>query len=222
MKLSKNWDYLSSVLALSTILFMGACMDKSSNNSSGTVIILNGPSSVGKSSIIKAFQTKQSTPWLSIGIDNFFVGVLPPKFYLESKPEHYTVMRGIASEDKDGKLFTLEVGPEGQKVIKGMHRAIAAYAQAGNNVIVDYIKYEQPWIADLKNSLQGINVIWVGVTASLESVEQREKGRGTSPEGHARSHYSTVHQEMSYDLMLDTDSLMPEQSADQIIKIMKK
>ena len=203
------------------ILFTVGCMNNTTSSKSGTVIILNGPSSVGKSSIIKAFQAKQSIPWLSIGIDNFFVGVLPPKFYLESKPEHYVVMHGIPSEDKDGKLFTLEVGSEGQKVIKGMHRAIAAYANAGNNVIVDYIKYEQAWLPDLREALHGINVIWVGITASLETIQQREKKRGTSPEGHARSHYHTVHQSINYDLILDTDNLTPEQASDEIIKLMQ-
>lgn len=203
------------------ILFTGGCMNNTTNNKLGTVIILNGPSSVGKSSIIKAFQAKRPEPWLSIGIDNFFVGVLPPKFYLESKPEHYTVMHGISSEDKDGKLFTLEIGPEGQKVIRGMHKAIAAYAQCGNNVIVDYIKYEQDWITDLKEALHGINVIWIGVTASLESIQEREKKRGTSPEGHARSHYHTVHQGINYDLTIDSGNLTPEQVSDQIITLMQ-
>jgi chloramphenicol 3-O phosphotransferase len=219
MTLFKNICYTACFGVV--ILFTGGCMNNSTSSKSGTVIILNGPSSVGKSSIIKAFQAKQSIPWLSIGIDNFFVGVLPPKFYLESKPEHYTVMRGIASEDKDGKLFTLEVGTEGQKVINGMHRAIAAYANAGNNVIVDYIKYEQAWLPDLRKALHGINVIWVGVTASLETIQQREKKRGTSPEGHARSHYHTVHQSINYDLILDTDNLTPEQASDEIIKLMQ-
>ena len=152
--------FVKTLGLVTSILFMDGCMNDSARSNSGMVIILNGPSSVGKSSIIKAFQAKQSEAWLSIGIDNFFVGVLPPKFYLESTSEHHAVMRGIASEDKEGKLFTLEVGPEGQKVIRGMHRAIAAYAQAGNNVIVDYIKYEQDWIKDLTDALHGVRVVW--------------------------------------------------------------
>ena len=85
-----------------------------------------------------------------------------------------------------------------------MHRAIAAYANTGNNVVVDYIKYEPEWLPDIQNALHGIKVIWVGVTANLESIEQREKKRGTSPEGHARSHYHTVHQGITYDLMINT------------------
>lgn len=213
---------LKSVVMGMILVMMGACVNKEKTPQAGTVIILNGPSSVGKSSIIRAFQAQQAVPWLGIGIDNFFVGVLPPQFYLEDTPEHRLVMHGIASEDKQGKLFTLEVGPEGQKVIKGMHRAIAAYAQVGNNVIVDYIQYYPAWIADLKNVLQGVNVVWVGVTASLQSIEQREKQRGTSPVGHARSHYHTVHQGMKYDVMLDTDVLTPEQAANKINSFIKK
>lgn len=218
--LSKKFLY--PLYTIIVILCMGGCMNKPSTTKSGMVILLNGPSSVGKSSIVKAFQAKQTIPWLSIGIDNFFVGVLPAKFYLESKPEHYTVMHGVASKDKGGELFTLTVGPEGRKVIRGMHKAIAAYAQAGNNVIIDYIQYENDWMDDLREALHGIDVIWVGVTASLETIQKREKQRGTSPIGHARSHYNTVHKGMKYDLMINTDEMKPEQAADKIIEILPK
>jgi chloramphenicol 3-O phosphotransferase len=196
---------------------------KKSTIKPGTVIILNGPSSVGKSSIIKALQAKQTSPWLSIGIDNFFVGVIPPKFYLEPKPEHFAVMQGVASVDAQGnKLFTLHVGAEGQKIIKGMHESIAAYAHAGNNVIVDYIQYEPAWHTDLQKALTDNPVLWVGVTAPLAAIEEREKKRGTSPTGHARSHYDSVHQGMAYDLMLDTEKITPEQCADKIIELLKR
>src|SRR5690606_5603281 len=108
--------------AILFLFFVGIIMVRSSMVNKleyGTVIILNGPSAVGKSSIMRAFQAKRVEPWLGIGIDNFFVGVLPPKFYMEDKPEHHAVMRGIASEDEQGKLFTLHIGAAGQKVIKG-------------------------------------------------------------------------------------------------------
>lgn len=192
------------------------------NTNSGTVIILNGPSAVGKSSIIRAFQAKHKEVWLGLGIDNLFVGVLPPKFYLEDKPEHHVVMHGVATQDAHGKLFTLHIGQEGQKVIKGMHRAIAAYAKAGNNVMVDYIMYDPAWLNDLKYSLSGLPVVYVGVTASLPTLEQREKARGTSPEGHARSMYETVHQGWKYDLMINTDEMTPEQIVERIDGYLEK
>ncbi len=193
-----------------------SCIFKKNTNNYGTVIILNGTSAVGKSSIMRAFQAKHVEPWLGIGIDNFFVGVLPAKFYLEDKPEHHTVMRGVASEDAQGKLFTLHIGEQGQKIIKGMHRAIAAYAKEGNNVIVDYIMYDPTWHNDLISALSGVQVISVGVTASLPVVQQREKMRATSPEGHARSIYDTVHQGWKYDLEINSDEMTPEQIADKI------
>jgi chloramphenicol 3-O phosphotransferase len=187
----------------------------------GKVIILNGPSSVGKSSIIKAFQLKQTTPWLGTGIDHLYVGVIPLN-WLDDKPEHRAIMSIETLQDQNGhKIVKAVFGPEGEKVIKGMHRAIAAYAHAGNNLIIDYIKYEQDWLADLQEVLKDIKVIWVGVTASLESIEQREKKRATSPEGHARSHYDTVNGGINYDLILNTDSLTSEQAADEIIKFVK-
>jgi len=198
------------------------CMKNKKLNLSGTVIIVNGTSASGKSSIVKAFQDKNQELWLGTGIDHLYVGVMPPKF-LDDKQEHYSVMHVDTSKDKDGsKVATAIFGPDGLKVIKGMHRAIAAYANAGNNVIVDYIQYDSSWLIDLKEVLKGLNIIWVGVTASLESIEHREEKRGTSPEGHARSHYHTIHQGIDYDLMLDTDRLTPEQAAEEIIKLIKK
>jgi len=209
------------VFVVLSILTMSGCMNEKSNNNVGTVIILNGPSSVGKSSIIKAFQAKQKTPWLGTGIDHLYVGVIPSN-WLDDKPEHHAIMTIKTVTDDKGPIVTAIFGPEGHKVIRGMHRAIAAYAHAGNNVIVDYIKYEPEWIADIKEALKGAKVIWVGVNASLESIEKREKERGTSPQGHARSHYNTVHQGMNYDLTLNTDKLSPEQSADKIIEFIKE
>jgi chloramphenicol 3-O phosphotransferase len=131
-------------------------------------------------------------------------------------------MQGVASEDAQGKLFTLHIGAQGQKIIKGMHRAIAAYAKAGNNVIVDYIMYDPSWLNDLQSVLSDVSVISVGVTASLPVVQQREKMRATSPEGHARSIYNTVHQGWKYDLEINSDEMTPEQIADKIDEYMRK
>ena len=220
MKFKKSLFVLLLLFGIVTSLLLYQKNERNfMQNHIGTVIILNGPSSVGKSSIIKAFQAKQNTPWLGTGIDHLYVGVIPLN-WLDDKPEHHAIMTTATTEDEAGPTVTAVFGPGGENVIRGMHRSIAAYAHAGNNQIVDYIKYENAWLEDLQNVLRGINVIWVGVKASLESIEQREKTRGTSPVGHARSHYDTVHEGMNYDLILDTDSLTSEQAADEIIKFM--
>jgi chloramphenicol 3-O phosphotransferase len=221
MQFSINYVVVATIVLLGLIIISRAY--KKSTSNTGTVIILNGPSCAGKSSIIEAFQKKQGSPWLSVGLDSFFVRVLPAKYFMEDKPEYQSVLHCVTSEEKGRRVFTLIVGPEGQKVIKGMHLAIAAYATCGNNVIVDYIQYDPAWVSDLKEVLKDIKVVWVGVTASLETLEQREKSRGRPQvEGHVRSHYPTVHQGIKYDLTVNTDELKPEAAADKIIGLLMR
>ena len=56
----------------------------------------------------------------------------------------------------------------------------------------------------------------------LKAIEEREKKRATSPEGHARSHYDTVHSFDDYDLVIDDPTLSAEEIARQIQRYMDK
>ena len=204
-----KYSIVSLVIALVAIGFYSFYASKPTSASpKGTIIVLNGASASGKSSIQREFANMSRQLWLKVGIDNFFVGLLPEKFIMGPLPEDLkpeeVVMKGIPSTDDRGPLFTLIVGPAGQKVIAGMHRAIAAYASQGNNVIVDYIAYENAWLKDLANVLKDYTVYFVGVDIPLDVLEQREKVRATSPVGHARSHYDSVHAHGVYDLRVDT------------------
>ncbi len=180
----------------------------------GIVILLNGASASGKSTLQKELQKLFPTPYLGIGLDNFFVGVLPTRFVTGPRQDgdinQELVMQGVPSVDDQGnKLFTLLVGPVGDQIMRGMHHAIAAYAAQGNNCIVDYITYKKEWVTDLCAALDGITVYVIGVDSDLEILEEREKARGRSfVEGHARSHYETVHTFMNntYDLRVNTST----------------
>lgn len=105
------------------------------------------------------------------------------------------------------------MGPAGDRIIYGMHRSIGEYAKVGNNIVVDYILYKPEWLDDLKQSLKGRKVYLVGVNAPLSIIEERERARQTSPVGHSRSHYDTVHLGVVYDLEIDTSKMTPEESA---------
>ncbi len=83
-------------------------------------------------------------------------------------------------------------------------------------IIVDYILYDQTWLKELVTILKDCNVIFVGVYIPLEILEQREKQRATSPVGHARSHFDTVHGPNIYDLKLDSFILTSQQCAEKI------
>ena len=178
------------------------------NKRSGTVIILNGPSASGKSSIQKEFQALMMPKlWIKVGIDTLFDQPMPD-ITLENLAywQSSNAIRWVESTvDKDqNNIITLYVGAEGENVAYGMNSAIAAYAKSGCNVIVDYIAYKKEWIDDLQQQLKDIKTYWIKVALPLEVIEAREAARGTSPKGHARSHYDSVYWNIAYDLEVNS------------------
>jgi len=197
-----------------------------SGSKSGTVIILNGPSGSGKSSVQKEFQ-KLCMPnlWIKVGIDNLFDNVMP-----EITPENMSFwqsenpIRWIeTSKDKEeNPIVTLFVGKQGEQVAYAMNSAIAAYAKNGCNVIVDYIAYKKEWFADLQQKLASIKTYYIAVEIPLEILEQREAARGTSPKGHARSHYFYVYGDKKYDLTVNSHKNSAKDIALQIKEFIEK
>lgn len=206
------------LLTLTGTLFM--TFNKSATAQTGTVIILNGPSCAGKTSIQKAFQqVMMPNLWCKIGIDTLFDASMPNitpenmNFWTSENP-----IRWVESTyDEQGyKILPLFLGDQGKKIAYAMNGAIAAYAQNGCNVIVDYIAYDPAWLTDLQQKLKVVKTYYVAVDISLEVLEEREKARGTSPEGHARSHYFTVYGNIPYDLRVNSEKNTPEEITVQL------
>jgi len=187
----------------------------------GTVIILNGPSAAGKSGIQKSIQKLAEVPYLNIGIDNFFNDLFPDehgKLGQKTQKDFGHDLRWVTIENN---LVYLHVGPDGKKIVDGMHKAIAAYAQAGNNIVVDYIMYEPSWLQDLLRELKDCSVYLVGIHVPLDLLQARERARSTSPIGHAGSHYHTVHFGNVYDLEIDNTTISSDEAAMQILDFVK-
>ena len=192
----------------------------------GKIIVLNGPSGSGKSSIQKEFQ-KLMMPnlWVKVGIDNLFDSPMPDitmenmSFWQSKNPIRWVE----DSADVDGhKIITLFVGPQGDKVAYAMNSAIAAYAQNGCSVIVDYIAYDQKWLQDLEDKCSGFTTYYVKVEIPLDVLEKREEARGTSPKGHARSHYLTVYGDIKYDLIVNSGNNSAQQIAQELKELIEK
>ncbi|MCB1213750.1 MAG: chloramphenicol phosphotransferase, partial [Chlamydiia bacterium] len=70
----------------------------------GKIIYLNGPSSVGKSSLAKDLQTALNEPYLHIGIDRL-IGMMPEKINDWSGQEPQSPPQGFSwqtAEDENG------------------------------------------------------------------------------------------------------------------------
>lgn len=168
----------------------------------GTIIVLNGTSSSGKTSIVRALQDVLEEPFVDAGIDKFIRAL--PRRYLD-RPLWDEVL-GLATE----------AGPVGQRLISGMHHSIVALSRAGNNIVADHVLVERGWLEECTRLFCGLPAFLVGVRCPLDILEQREAARADRTLGQARAQFPLVHAHGIYDLEVDTSKASAEACAQQI------
>jgi chloramphenicol 3-O-phosphotransferase len=92
-----------------------------------------------------------------------------------------------------------------------MHHAVAAFAQAGTNVIVDEMLLDRAVLSGWAQTLAPCQTYLIKVQASLATLEAREVQR-RHPPGLARGHYA-VNDIPVCDRLIDTTSTPPEDAA---------
>ena len=147
-------------------------------NHKGRIILLNGTSSAGKSTLAQALRRE-----------------LEPQF-------HYYASDQLADEgfrplDRDVRCQWR------QAFFDGFHRSIPAFANAGIDLLVEHIVEEQSWAQDLEKLLAPFDVFWVGVHAPIEELEQRERMRRDRQIGEGLYHLKT-HSFCQYQIEIDT------------------
>ena len=93
-----------------------------------------------------------------------------------------------------------------------MRRAIAALAEAGNDMIVDEVLLGEG-AEDYRALLADFDLKFVGVVAPLEVIEAREKQRGDRLLGLARWQFDRVHVGIDYDFVVDSSTASAESCA---------
>lgn len=170
------------------------------------IIILNGVGSVGKTSIAKALQEITATPFLHVSMD-VFCDMLPPAYF-----DHPDGMRFVTGESDGKPSVVIHSGPVMDRLMDGMRRSVAALAASGNDLIVDDVMLSnEP--DEYRRVMAPYSVHWVGVKASLEVLEAREKARGDRLIGLARWQFDRVHAGRQYDLEIDTGNITPAAAA---------
>lgn len=149
-----------------------------------SIIFLHGASSSGKSTIARALQDRIDLPFWHISIDHLRdAGVLPSR-----------------------RIDSGEFAWRGLRAgfFAGFHRSLAAYASAGNNLIVEHILDTPGCQAELADLLAAYDVYFVGVHCPLEELVRREAARGDRGLGSAERDFHTIHQGVRYDLVLQS------------------
>lgn len=162
----------------------------------GRIILLNGASSSGKSSLARALQARIETPFWHISIDHLRdAGVLPTE----------RIRRGEFDWRAMREPFFI-----------GFERSLPAYIGAGNDLIVEYIMESELWLHRLVATLAGHDVFFVGIHCALAELERREIARGDRPVGDARRDYFRIHSYCAYDCEVDGMN-DPSANADAVI-----
>jgi chloramphenicol 3-O phosphotransferase len=169
----------------------------------GKLIVLNGGSSAGKTSLAQAFQDVADECWIHLGIDVFWFALPPAQLDLTRvRPEYYTWHSAV---EEDGlEYFTVHPGPLLYRAMHARHHAIRAYLDHGLNVIADEVIWKRDWLLDALRIFHGCQVWMVGVHVSDAEGARREQERGNRYPGWNRGSARAAHAHVEYDFELDT------------------
>lgn len=161
----------------------------------GRVLLLNGASSAGKTSLAYALQQREpEAPWMVMSVDAFLSMCAPHA--------------GRATETEDKSALPL---------VGAFHAGIAAAARAGAWVIVDHVVGErEAWLEDLTARLQGLPCARVKVTCREDVLRYREHTRSDrfADWEHARRQAVEIHALLDYDACADTTEHSPARCAE--------
>lgn len=159
----------------------------------GKIIIINGPSSAGKTTLALALQKHLDIPFIRFSFDLFLDHKAFP-------------MEGI----RNGTFSWDSMRPS---VFRGIHQCLPALAKAGNNIIFDHIIETKMWLDNLLSLITDLDVFFVGVHCSLPELERREMQRGDRRAGEARQDFESVHGITSYDLEINSENALDDNVA---------
>lgn len=180
----------------------------------GSVIVLSGPSSSGKSTLAAALQRRFAVDgecWFVYAMDDYFAKV-PFDWVTAGRHIGKHAADGVVLEIVDG-VFQMRMGPIGRQVLTAWRGAVGAAVRAGLNVIADVVILTEDEWRGWQEELQGIDAHWVRVQIALEVLESREQARSDRMTGHARSQYEQAYRYPTYDAHVDTGVLDPDAAA---------
>jgi chloramphenicol 3-O phosphotransferase len=154
----------------------------------GKIILLNGTSSSGKSTLAKGLQRVLSEPFLHFQLDAF-IEMLP--------------------RTDDSEIF--------RTMVRGMNQSVVAMSNEGNNLIVDHVLINSDWLLQLLEVLHENDVLFVGIDCPLEELDRREKMRDAGRQGFARQQFENIHKDKIYDVSINTFELKPDECVQKVL-----
>ena len=138
------------------------------------IILLNGCSSAGKSSISEKIMELSEEPWLNFSLSTFW-NALSPKYKGFGEKSNEGLRFILGRNKQDLPINEVEINPYGAKVLNSMPKVFKQLVDDGHNLIIEEVILEQKYLKNYKDSLENYQVCFVRVNCGLTTLENREK-----------------------------------------------
>ncbi|HAQ61908.1 TPA: hypothetical protein DCR49_07920 [Candidatus Delongbacteria bacterium] len=155
------------------------------------IILLNGVSSSGKTTVGKAIQNLSDDTYFLLGLDTTFE-MLPEK--------------------SKGDLKYVDMA------LSNLHKLIYNLAKDEANLIVDHLIVREEEIRELITLNKEFEIYFIKIDCDLQIINKREIERGNRKIGLAEIQRKKIDKYVDYDLTIDTTIFSPETNAQTIIQ----
>jgi chloramphenicol 3-O phosphotransferase len=159
----------------------------------GRVIVLNGPSSAGKSTLAKAVRGRIGPSMAAVSIDQLF-----PFMHPDTRNNWH--------------LFAT--------LTDALFSTVVSISNGGFDVVVDTVFEHVECIGAMQAALADRSYRLVSVTCPLEVLEAREHARGNRRLGQAREQHERVLVGATYDLRIDTHLMSLDECVDRVVALL--
>jgi chloramphenicol 3-O phosphotransferase len=194
------------------------------------VILVNGPSSAGKTTFCRALQAAVEEPYLVTGFDDF-IFMAAPRYYRgadTSRQDEHDAFTALGVEmvmtSPPGALpsVTARFGPVFRRILDAVAPAVRALVDGGNPVIFDHVLHDRAMHESCRKAFAGLDVFTVGVTCPVDVLEARERERGDRVLGRARGLAGVVHGFLTYNITVDTGAMTTAAGVSVILTALDK
>ncbi|MCS5723409.1 chloramphenicol phosphotransferase CPT family protein [Herbiconiux sp. CPCC 203407] len=177
---------------------------------SSRVVVLNGGSSSGTSTLARALQELLPGIWLTFGVDTF----------IDALPGRGDSPRSGIGYDAGGAVL---LSDGFTRLEDAWYSGLSAMARSGADLILDEALLSGATGQQRLRSAFGAKALtWVGVHCDPEVAAAREAARGDRIPGMARQQASRVHLGVAYDLEVDTTSRSPQNVARSVADFLEE
>ncbi|PYE18291.1 chloramphenicol phosphotransferase CPT family protein [Paraburkholderia silvatlantica] len=161
----------------------------------GGIVVLNGPSSSGKSTLSRYLRENLDEHPLHVELD-VFRSMEPANYWDVEKP-----------------LVEIRVAA----LCRAINATAATFSRHGQAVIVDHVLSSDAWRYMLEDLVE-LPVLIIGVSCALEVLIEREQARGDRKIGLAESQFHSIHADRHYDYVVDTSSSNGAECGQQVLE----